>query len=71
MTCVGDGAMELGSPVSETEVWVAAGVVAWPEHAAKTMKTGMSAHIGSLVIRVLLSFGVGIGARLHIHNERA
>ena len=56
MMFVGDGAMELGSAVAATGVGVAAGVVVWPEQAARTMRIGRSAKSRSLVIRVLLSF---------------
>ena len=44
--------MELGPAVVATDVGVAAG----PERAAKTMKIGTSAQIGSPVICALLSF---------------
>ena len=56
MMFVGDGVMELGSAVAATDVGVAAGIGVWPEQATRTMRIGTSAQIGSLVIRVLLSF---------------
>ena len=61
MTFVVGGLIELGSAVAATDVGVAAGIGVWPEQAAKTMRIGTSAHSGSLVIRVLLSFWLGIG----------
>ena len=64
-----DGVMEPGSAVSAWGVGVAAGIGAWSEQAAKSMRIGTSAHSGSLVIRVLLSFSPGIGAVLQSHNE--
>ena len=56
MMFVGDGGMGLGSAVAATDVGGAAGIGAWPEQATKTMRIGTSVQIGSLVIRVLLSF---------------
>ena len=56
MMFVGDGLMELGSAVAATDVGVAAGIGVWPEQAANSMRIGTSAHSGSLVVRVLLSF---------------
>ena len=53
MMFVGDGIGELGSAVAATGVGVAAGIGPWSEQAAKTMRIGTSAQIGSLVIRVL------------------
>ena len=69
MMYVGDGVMELGSAVAAWGVGVAAGIGSWSEQAAKTMRIGTSAHSGSLVIRVLLSFSTGIGAALQSHIE--
>ena len=68
MMFVGDGAMELGSAVAATGVGVAAGVDVWPEQAARTMRTGRSAQSGSFLIRFLISFRLGIGAGLQIHE---
>ena len=56
MMFVGDGVMELKSVAAEKGDGVAAGVVAWPEQATRIMSVGKSTKIGSLVIRVLLSF---------------
>ena len=59
MMFVGDWVMELDSAVAAADVRVAAGIGSWPEQAIKTMRIGTSAHSGSLVIRVLLSFWLG------------
>ena len=40
----GDGAMELGSAIAETDVGVAAGVGGWPEQATRIIRTGRSAQ---------------------------
>ena len=69
MMFVGDGVMELRSAVAAWGVGVAAGIGAWSEQAPKTKRIGTSAHNGSLVIRVLSSFSLGIGAGFQIHNE--
>lgn len=52
----------LGVAVAAPDVGVAAGAGAWPVQAAKVMNIDTSAQIGSLVIRVLLSFCLSIGA---------
>ena len=63
--------MGLDSAVADSGFGVAVGVVAWPEQAAKIMRSGTSAQIRSLVIRILLSFSMDTWARLHIHSESA
>ena len=57
MMFVGDEARESGSAVAATAVGVAAGVVVWPEQAARTMRSGRNARSGTLFIRVLLLTG--------------
>ena len=70
MMLVGDGAIGLASAVVATSVGVAAGIVGCSDQATMTIKMAASTQTGSLVICVLLSFQMGVEARLQVHHER-